>query len=147
MSSFVLGIYMYDLYKNDMKKQKRCLLLFIGSFVLLILFKYNDFFYNGIICPFVLSLSFVYLFECTRRNLNENSTLVKCVCKIGKNSYSIYLLNTFVAWELGSYVSSLIDFPDTYVYMLWLPISICILYSLSIYYGILIKKVSKLIFK
>ena len=67
---------------------------------------------------------------------------------IGKNSYGMYLLNTFIAWEAGALVHKyLVVYNETLIYLIWLPTSIVILYFLSIYYEKIISSFSRLIFK
>ena len=143
MSSFLLGVYMYSLYKDSQSKNLRytLTLMFVVAFFLLLKVKYGTYSYGGTICPFLVSISFVYLFMLTYKLPFDKILGAHFVCNIGKNSYYVYLLNTFVAWELGGYVARLGVLPDTRVYIIWLPISIFLLYILSVYY----KKVIMLI--
>ena len=141
MSSFLLGIYMYSLYKNDKRNNLRCILLFFITFLLLLNVKYGTYAYSGTICPFLASISFVYLFELTRRLSFESKFSAMFICNIGRNSYYVYLLNTFVAWELGGYIARLGIMPDTLVYLIWFPVSVFLLNIMSIYY----KKVTMII--
>lgn len=151
LPSFVCGIYMYSIYETDKKEHKQTIcyfLLFFLFFCILLLFKYSNYEYGSIYTPYLMGLSFVYLFELTRRPLNKVSAYTITIMNIGKNSYGMYLLNTFIAWEAGALVHKyLVVYNETLIYLIWLPTSIVILYFLSIYYEKIISSFSRLIFK
>ena len=116
--------------------------------VLLILFKYSGYELKGIFTPYLVSISFIYLFEITRRNINNKRNYTKFISAIGKKSFNIYLLNTFIAWELGTLVSKVFSsFNQSIVYLLWFPVAVILLYLLSLYYEKVIFIFTKLIFK
>ena len=152
LPSFVCGIYMFSIYEKNKKEQrpKTCyFFLFALFFCLLCFFKYySNYEYNSIYIPYLVGLSFVYLFELTRRMLERTDVCSRTIMNVGNNSFGMYLLNTFIAWEMGVVVNMVLSgYSDTLAYLIWLPISITILYLLSIYYEKIISLFSKLIFK
>lgn len=151
MPSFALGIYMYLLYsinKNNDKMHPIYYIWFSIFMVLLILFKYSGYELKGIFTPYLVSISFIYLFEITRRNINNKRIYTKFISAIGKKSFNIYLLNTFIAWELGTLVSKVLSsFNQSIVYLFWFPVAVILLYLLSLYYEKVIFFFNKLIFK
>lgn len=151
MPSFALGIYMYLLYSINKNKDKIQFIQYVWFsifMVLLILFKYSDYELKGIFTPYLVSISFIYLFEITRRKMNNERNYTKFISAIGKKSFNIYLLNTFIAWEFGTLVSKVFgSFNQPLVYLLWFPIAVILLYILSLYYEKVIFILNKLIFK
>ena len=151
LPSFVSGIYMFSVFKTNNKERKPkayyCF-LFLLFFGLLLFFKYGDYEYGSIYTPYLVGLSFVYLFELTRGLLDKAGARVIIVENVGRRSFGMYLLNTFIAWEVGAVIHIIfVSYNETLVYLIWLPISITILYFLSIYYERIISSFSKLIFK
>lgn len=150
MSSFVLGFYMYILYETYLYlKRPRTIyyILFPVIMGVLVFFKYGNYEYRDVFTPFFVSLSFVYLFEITRRLFDKKWGCIDALISIGKNSYSIYLLNTFIAWEVGAAVHKFFCcYNQTLVYIVWLPVAVGLLYVLSIYYEKLTSLLSKLVF-
>lgn len=151
LPSFVLGIYMYSIYESNKEERDPkayYFFLFLLSFCLLLFFKYSDYEYGSIYTPYFVGLSFVYLFELTRRLYDKVGVCSKIMMEIGTHSFGMYLLNTFIAWEAGAVVHKLLGGSnDTLLYLIWLPLAILILYVLSIYYERIINIFSELIFK
>ena len=153
LSSFVLGFYLYTLYIKNIKDEADShnslyYILFLISFGLLILFKYGKYEYRDIFTPFFMSLSFVYLFMITYRFFSRINFFSDKLINVGNHSYGMYLLNTFIAWDVGSIVSSTFEINNqTLVYLVWFPVSVIILYYLSFYYEKVINLISKIVFK
>lgn len=153
LPSFVLGLYMYSLYitSDESSSHPKAFFypLFFIAFGLLLFFKYGDYEYRDTLTPFLVGLSFVYLFELTRRLFQRSSVVTGALMKVGARSYGMYLLNTFIAWEISAVLHKALTgyIDDNLLYIIWLPFATVILFVISIYYEKVISRFSKLVFK
>lgn len=108
LSPFVLGIVLYDVFENvGTNKIKSSLILSVIFLIITIHLFYKRYSFSFKICGFTMALSVMFLFIfCYKHNavfnaINNNKNIVlKVISSFGKISFQIYLLHSFVVYNL-----------------------------------------------
>ena len=147
LPSFCLGIWLFDLYKNDrISRVKNPLMksIILGGASLFLFFSHK--YYSYIFEPGVFSSAFSYMFIYSlQRNIVKDSQLSRVIIELGERSYAIYLIHPLILYT-GTYLLNIYYHTTLLVYVVWLPISFTIVYYLSIIYNSIIQKAQSLIF-
>lgn len=143
---FSVGFVLYDIYHSKENKTislaaiKGMLLLF-ASFVMF----NTTLIQNACVFPVIFSLGFMYIYIFTEDMINGKcaSVVVKGLCCIGNNSYSIYLVHPFVIYEIIAIakrkISLVLNCNDVILFFLL----ICWAYILSYQIGKIFSKVEQ----
>lgn len=116
-----------------------------------ILFSFAIFFMPSpityIVLPFLFSLGFYYIFLWLVPVYDAIPITVKRVLsKYGDNSYAIYLIHPYLAFELSLLLISLVHISHPILYLLWLPILYILVLGIGIWYNKFIEITKNLVF-
>jgi len=108
LAPFVLGIVLYDIFENFGTEKIKASLLFSVLFLIITVWLfYKRYSFSFKICGFTMALSVMFLFIfCYKHKaiyniINNNKNIVlKVVSAFGKISFQIYLLHTFIVYNL-----------------------------------------------
>jgi len=146
LPGFSVGFLLYDWYRNKnsisypgIKGWSLILMAFA------IFFMPSPITY--ILLPFLFSLGFYYIFLWLMPAYEAIPITVKrFVRKYGDNSYAIYLIHPYLAFELSLLVISLVHISHPILFIEWLPILYLLVLVIGIQYNKLIEIIKSLVF-
>lgn len=144
LPSFCIGILLYDLYKNNKIYCVNYPLvksLLIGLVAFLLFFSHR--YYAYVFEPAVFTVAFAYLFIYSLKKDIVSNKLCRIITSYGDISYAIYLIHPLFLYT-ATYLLNTYYQTGLLVYILWLPISFVLVYSLSVLYNKIIIKFQSL---
>lgn len=132
---FLIGFLLYYKLKNKRFKKYNLsinsLLYFVLTFLILLLWNFNDTF-MFIIIPLLTGLSFIFLYKIFENNDSLNFKILR---KIGELSYSMYVLHFIFAWYLTDFLKNSFEniIESNLLYFLLLFLTILLTYAFSIF--------------
>lgn len=152
LTPFVLGIVLYDLRERICKKRYTLPLFALTLSSSVVLF-FGDWKLSFVICPTLVALSFLFLYlsfwnsQTAMERIDRNTSLwIRAVRGFGRVSFPIYLTHTFIVYEFAGFCLRYlrpICSNELLLYVILLPIEICLIRIVGYGYDRLISAIQK----
>lgn len=147
LSSFSIGFYLYYSFKMGTKIYNLLLkgiLSILASFILFFIETPLTY----IIAPFLFSVGFFYLALWILNNYPQKDFMgSRVVLLFGNNSYAIYLIHPYLAFDVSKLVISVFNISQTLLYFVWQPILFLLILTVGCGYNKILNNVKKLVYE